>query len=133
MAKGARFRNTAAWLLQVLMTAAFVSIGLGKFGDPSWERSFARWGYPAGSHLAVGAVELVLGAMLIVPKLSGYAALGLSTVMAGAVATHAVAGQPWTRPLPHLGLLLAVAALRWPRRWRPGRATPSAAPTPARG
>jgi hypothetical protein len=51
--------------------------------------------------------------------------------MAGAVATHAVAGEPWTRPLPHLSLLLAVAALRWPRRWRPG-APPAEAPSPAR-
>jgi uncharacterized membrane protein YphA (DoxX/SURF4 family) len=131
MAIGVTVRNAAAWLLQVLLAAAFVAIGVAKFGDAAWERHFARWGYPAGSHLVVGAVELGLGVLLPVPRLASYAALGLSAVMAGAVATHAVAGEPWTRPLPHLSLLLAVAALRWPRRWRPG-APPAEAPSPAR-
>lgn len=128
MTKGAKVRNVAGWLLQILMAVAFVGIGLAKFGDPAWERNFARWGYPAGFHLVIGAVEFLLGVLLIVPKLTSYAALGLAAVMAGAVATHATAGQAWTRPLPHLTLFLILAALRWPRRWRPNAERGGAAP-----
>ena len=118
MTLGQRVRKIATWGLQALLAVAFLSIGFGKFGDASWERSFVRWGYPAGSHLVVGGIEMAGGALLLVPRLSTYGALMLATVMLGAMATHAMAGQsPW-RPAPHLVLLLLLAWLRWPSRWR---------------
>ena len=107
------------WLLQLLIAAAFISIGLGKFGDSFWERSFQQWGYPPGSHLVIGAIELVCGALILIPRLTTYAASVLAVVMIGAMATHAIAGQSWTRPAPHLCLLLAVAFVRRRDRWRP--------------
>ena len=125
MAAGQRIRRVVGWLLQLLMAAAFVSIGLGKFGDPSWERAFARWGYPAGSHLVVGALECLGGVLMLVPRLTSYAALFVAMIMVGAIATHAHAGQPWTRPVPHLCVLLLLAAVRWRDRWRPSPATPT--------
>jgi uncharacterized membrane protein YphA (DoxX/SURF4 family) len=119
MAVGQKIRSVVGWLLQLLMAAAFVSIGLGKFGNPSWERAFARWGYPPGSHLIVGALEFLGGVLILVPRLTSYAALFVATIMVGAIATHALAGQPWTRPVPHLCVLLLLAAVRWRDRWRP--------------
>jgi uncharacterized membrane protein YphA (DoxX/SURF4 family) len=65
-----------------------------------------------------GIIEMGCGLLLIIPKASTHAALALSGVMLAAIATHAAAGQPWTRPLPHLTLLLILAAARWHSRWR---------------
>jgi putative oxidoreductase len=126
-----RIRRVAGWLLQVLMAAAFVAIGLGKFGSPFWERSFARWGYPAGAHLVVGVVEIIGGVLILVPRFTSYAAFGLATVMVGAIVTQARAGEMWTRPVPHLVVLLLLAALRWPERWRrsPASSMPGVAAT----
>jgi uncharacterized membrane protein YphA (DoxX/SURF4 family) len=104
-------------VLQGLLALAFVSIGIGKFIEPFWARSFERWGYPPGFHLVTGVVEVGCGLLLLVPRLSSYAALALGGVMAAAAATHAMAGQAWTRPLPHLAMLLLLAWVRWPRRW----------------
>jgi uncharacterized membrane protein YphA (DoxX/SURF4 family) len=125
MAIGQRLRTIAAWLLQILLAAAFVSIGLGKFGDPSWARAFARWGYPPGSHLLIGSLECLGGVLMLVPRLASYAALFVAMIMGGAIATHALAGQPWTRPLPHLCVLLLLAAVRWRDRRRPSSAASS--------
>jgi DoxX-like family len=43
------------WLLQILMAAAFVLIGVAKVADPAWTRNFARWGYPDGFYMVIGA------------------------------------------------------------------------------
>jgi uncharacterized membrane protein YphA (DoxX/SURF4 family) len=116
MAFLAKARGVAGWALQVLLAFAFVSIGLGKFNDPSWARSFERWGYPHGFHLVTGVIEAACGVLLLVPRVTSYAALALGGVMVAAAATHMMAGQPWTRPLPHLTLLMMLAWLRWKRR-----------------
>jgi uncharacterized membrane protein YphA (DoxX/SURF4 family) len=116
MAFLAKARVVAGWALQVLLAFAFVSIGLGKFNDPSWARSFERWGYPHGFHLVTGVIEAACGVLLLVPRLTSYAALLLGVVMVAAAATHMMAGQPWTRPLPHLTMLMILAWLRWKRR-----------------
>ena len=39
----------ALWIVNVLAAAAFVAIGLAKFGLPEWAINFERWGYPDGS------------------------------------------------------------------------------------
>lgn len=119
------------WLLQVFLAAVFIAVGLGKFGDLSWERRFDRWGYPSGSHVLVGVVELVAGALLLVPRLTTYAALLLAVVMFGAIVTHAVAGERWINPLPHLCLLLLVAFVRRRDRWRLGAVPAVRGETPA--
>ena len=123
-----RLRIIAGWALQLLLAFAFVTIGLGKFGDPSWERSFVRWGYPQGSHLVIGVVEMAGGVLLLVPRLATYGAALLATVMIGAMITHATAGQPPWRPVPHLVLLLLLAWIRWPSRWRRAAAVVAGAP-----
>lgn len=111
-------RVVVSWLLQVVVGVAFVPIGLAKFNDPMWVRGFEHWGYPPAFRILIGLIETTAGVMLLVPRLTSYAALLLAAVMVGAIGTHAVAHQPWFRPLPHLTILLVLAWLRWPSRWR---------------
>lgn len=110
-------RVVFSWVLQVVVGLAFLPIGFGKFANPMWVRSFERWGYPDSFRILIGVVEVAAGLMLLVPRLTSYAALLLAAVMVGAIGTHAMAGQPWTRPIPHLTILLLLAWLRWPSRW----------------
>ena len=115
-----------SWIVQVLAAAAFVAIGIGKFADPNWARKFERWGYPDGFYLVVGLLELAGGVLLLVPKLSSYAAGLLGAVMIGALATHWLHGE--TRmlraPLPWLVVLTLIGIVRWSRAWRPRAPAP---------
>ena len=84
----------AVWTPIALLGPLFVLQGLFKFqANSPWPQMFANWGYPPGFHLVIGGVELLAGALLLVPRLSGYAALTLATVMAGACLTHVVHGE----------------------------------------
>jgi putative oxidoreductase len=113
-----RAKTVIGWVLQVLVGAMFVLIGLGKFGDPSWAQKFERWGYPPGSHLIVGIIEAGAGLALLVPRLTSYAAGVLVVVMAGAAVTHLVHGEMerLSPPLAYIVILSLVAWLRWPKR-----------------
>ena len=66
--------TAALWIVQILAAAAFVAIGIAKFASPEWARNFARWGYPDGFYLVIGALEVGGAMLLLVPKLSSYAA-----------------------------------------------------------
>lgn len=108
-------KTIVMWTLQVVIGAMFVLVGLMKFQDPSWQRSFARWGYPDGFYLAVGVLEALGGMALLVPRLTTYAALLLMTVMGGAVVTHLVHGELQRLPVPLVYLVL-IALIGWLRR-----------------
>ena len=84
-------RFLGLWVPTVLLGALFVMQGIMKLqpGSP-WPSMFERWGYPAGFHWVVGAIELLGGLLLFVPRLAGYAAVALGTVMVGAFLTHLV-------------------------------------------
>lgn len=105
----------AVWTLQIFVGLMFVMVGVMKFQDPTWARSFARWGYPDGFYMVVGVLEAVGGAAMLVPRLTTYAALLLMTVMAGAVLTHLVYGELQRLPVP-LVYLLVTALVGWLRR-----------------
>jgi putative oxidoreductase len=123
-------KTIVLWAVQVLIGGMFVLVGLMKFQDPSWARSFARWGYPDGFYLVVGVLEAVGGMALLVPRLTTYAALLLVTVMAGAVLTHLLHGELQRLPVA-LVYLLVVALIGWLRRKSalPLRAVPAASRT----
>jgi hypothetical protein len=85
-------------------------------GAGSIKTNFARWGYPAWSRLVVGAVEVTIAASALrgttdagARKLAGAGAL---LTMAGAIATHARAGDaPQNFIAPVVLGVLGVAAL----------------------
>ena len=117
------------WLLQILMAVGFVLIGVVKFADPSWARNFARWGYPDGFYMVIGALEAAGGLVLLVPRLTSYVAAMLGVIMIGASLTHWVHGEMArvTPPLMYLAVLIVVGTGRWRSAIRL-RATPA---TPA--
>ena len=102
------------WVLQVLLGALFVVLGAGKFADPTWQRNFARWGYPDGFYMVVGVLEALGGLMLFVPRLTSYAAAMLGIIMLGASLTHLVHGEMRrvAPPLVYLAVLAIVGIAR---------------------
>ena len=105
----------ALWALQILVGLLFVLIGTAKFLDSSWERNFARWGYPDGFYVVIGVLEAVGGVAMLAPRLTTYAALLLATIMAGAAVTHLVHGEMQRLSAP-LVYLVVVALVGWLRR-----------------
>jgi putative oxidoreductase len=117
------------WLLQLLLAVVMVGPGSQKFTGPVWERMFRAWGYPDGFYLVIGAVEVVAGIGLLIPRVASASAIMLAIVMAGAAATHIIHGdRDATGELVFMSLLIVVAVLRWRDRLRLGSRAPVAAP-----
>jgi putative oxidoreductase len=112
-----RVLSIALWALQALLTIMFAMAGLAKvFGDPAMVEMFATIGIGQWFRYVVGALEIAGAVGVLVPRLSGLAALGLLCLMAGATLTNLfVLGASPLLPL----VLLAVSALvAWVRRQR---------------
>ena len=125
-------RIGGTWLLQLLLAVVMVGPGSQKFTSPVWERMFRTWGYPDGFYLVIGAVEVVGGIGLLIPKLASFSAMILAVVMAGAAATQIFrGGRNGVGEIVFMVLLLAIAALRWRDRLRMGRPVAAAAPAGA--
>jgi uncharacterized membrane protein YphA (DoxX/SURF4 family) len=112
------------WLLSGLLAAVYLLAGGSKLaGAEQHVQSFARWGWPDWMRLAVGTVEVVSAALLLVPRVAFFGATALMVVMAGAIYTHLFrapgeAGMAVV-PLVLLGLNALVARAR--RHDRRGR------------
>lgn len=125
-----RAKNITLWIVQALVALFFVA-GAARsklFGAPYTVELFDDIGAGQWLRYAVGTLELAGGLGLLVPALSGLAALGLGVVMAGAAFTEAVLlGQisGVVAPLVLLILLVVIARGRWytvralPDRLRP--------------
>jgi uncharacterized membrane protein len=113
----ARASNVTLWVLQAVLAFQFAGGGLLKLtGSPELVDLFATIGAGQWLRYVVGALEVAGAVGLLVPRLSGLAALGLAALLVGATATNLfVLGEsPW---LP-IGLLLVSALIargRWPR------------------
>jgi putative oxidoreductase len=118
------------WLLTVLLAVVMVGPGSQKFTSPVWERMFRAWGYPDGFYLVIGAIEVVAGIGLLVPKVASVSALMLAVLMAGAAATQLLrGGRNGIGEIVFMLLLLGIAAIRWPDRLR--LASPASTTAPA--
>jgi uncharacterized membrane protein YphA (DoxX/SURF4 family) len=107
------------WLLTILLAVLMVGPGSQKFTGNTWERMFRAWGYPDGFYLVIGAIEVVCGVGLLIPKLASYNAIVLAMVMIGAAATHVVhADRNPTGEIVFATLLGVIAWLRWHDRLR---------------
>jgi uncharacterized membrane protein YphA (DoxX/SURF4 family) len=114
-APAARATNVALWVLQAVLALQFAGGGLAKLaGAPELVDMFANIGAGQWLRYLVGALEVVGAVGLLVPRLSGLAAVGLAGLMVGATITNLfILGEsPW---LP-VGLLL-VSALIARGRW----------------
>ncbi len=116
-----RIVGTAAlWIVNVLAAAAFVAIGQVKFGMPEWAIKFERWGYPDGFYMVIGALEIAGGVLLLVPRVSSYAAALLGAILIGAAATHALNAETSriAPPLMWLAVMTLIGVARRRRAWR---------------
>ncbi len=122
---GGRAANAALWALQTLLALVFAMAGLAKVGgDPAMVEMFATIGVGQWFRYVVGALEISGAVGVLIPRLSGMAALGLVCLMAGAVLANLfVLGAS---PLLPLGLLVGSAVVAFGRRPRTGAPAGSA-------
>jgi putative oxidoreductase len=118
----------ALWICQALLALMFVYAGAAKFTSPLWPRMFARWGYPDHFYLVIGAVEVVAGVALLVPRLATGASIVLVVVMIGAGATHVIFHEN-QRLIQIVVMSLMLGAIAFGRRadafWRKGARAPA--------
>lgn len=76
------------WLITALMAFAMTGSGIQKFTRPAWERMFRVWGYPDGFYMVIGAIEVIAGIGLLIPRIASYCGATLSIVMIGAAITQ---------------------------------------------
>jgi uncharacterized membrane protein YphA (DoxX/SURF4 family) len=110
----ALFKRVVVWVLQILLMIVMVGPGIQKFTAPIWQRMFRAWGYPEHFYLVIGAVEVVCGLGLLVPRIASASAIVLMAVMAGAAVTRLMNGGSGVGELVFFTLLGVVAYVRWP-------------------
>ncbi len=112
-----RTLGIALWVLQALLAFQFAMAGLAKvFGSPAMVEMFAIIGIGQWFRYVVGALELAGAVGVLIPRLSGLAALGLVGLMAGAILTNVlVLGTSPLLPIVLLVVSSMVAWGRWPR------------------
>jgi len=112
-------KTAGTWLLQVLMAVMMAGPGIQKFTSPVWQRMFRVWGLPEHFYLVIGAIEVIAGAGLLVPRTAAPSALALMAVMAGAFFTQITHGRNGLGEIVFFVLLGVIAYLRrgyWIRR-----------------
>jgi len=109
-----KLKIVALWVVQALMALVMVGPGVQKFTSPVWQRMFRVWGYPDHFYLVIGAIEVVAGLGLLVPRLATPAALVLMCVMLGAAITRGLNGVNPVGELVFFTLLGVIAYARRP-------------------
>jgi uncharacterized membrane protein YphA (DoxX/SURF4 family) len=111
----ARAKLVVLWIVSILLAVVMVGPGTQKFTSPTWERMFRAWGYPENFYLVIGAIEVVGGIGLLIPKTASASGLVLSVVMIGAAITQRMNGsRNGVGELVFAALLLVIAYARWP-------------------
>lgn len=112
-----RAANIALWVAQALLAALFAFAGLGKLlGSQEVIAAFDQIGLGQWFRYFTGAAELSGAVGLLIPRLSGLAALGLVCVMIGAVIAHLLVLPPPVLALVPVALgslLVLIARARW--------------------
>ncbi|SDD07089.1 DoxX family protein [Glycomyces harbinensis] len=113
-----RALNVTLWVLQILLAIFIIAASAAPklIGHESAAEGFDLIGWGDWFMYAIGAVELAGGVGLLVPRLAGPAAIGLSLLMVGAAIFNAtVLDYPVYTPLILLVLFVFIA---WGRRDR---------------
>jgi putative oxidoreductase len=116
-----RLPKAAVWALAILLAVVFVRAGISKLAGPSaseWAGRLAHWGYPPYARYVIGALEILGGLGVLIPRFRRGAAPILVALMIGALCTHAVHGEV-PRLIPPL-VLGGLAFALYSSRPRPG-------------
>lgn len=110
-----RTGNVALWVLQGIAALAFLLAAMGKFtGAEQIVASFEAIGFGVWFRYLIGVLEVAGAVALLVPRLSGVAALAFVGLMVGATIVQLfVVGSGVAAPLV---TLLLVAVIAWGRR-----------------
>jgi putative oxidoreductase len=109
--------DRALWGLQVAIFLLFIAAGGTKLIGMGFQLdSFEKIGFGQWLRYVVGTLEVTLGVALLVPRLVGVAALGLTGMMVGAVFTELFLKQE--NPTFAIVTLIAVGVTAWLRRDR---------------
>ncbi|MFG1910625.1 DoxX family protein [Kribbella sp. NPDC048928] len=103
------------WVVQVLLASQFVMAALPKLsGDPVMVDLFNEVGVGQWLRYVVGVLELAGAIGLLIPRLCGLAALGLTLLLVGASLTNLIAlGASPAIPIVYL---LVASVIAWFRR-----------------
>ena len=106
--------NIALWVMRALMAALFLFAAyMHLSGGPMAVEEFGKVGLGDWLRIVTGVLELVGGALILVPAYSALAALLLLCVDAGAfVSQLAVIHDDWIHPLPIAAILIAIVYLQ---------------------
>jgi putative oxidoreductase len=100
--------NITLWVAQVLLAAFFAFAGASKLlGEPTVVESFRSIGFGEWFRYLTGTCEFAGAVGLLIPRLSGVAALGLVGVMVGATLTNLFL-LPGMAPVAVVTVLLGV-------------------------
>jgi putative oxidoreductase len=114
-----RALTTTLWTGQVLLAVFFAVAAAPKLlGDPTTVASFETIGFGQWLRYLTGACELAGAIGLLIPRLSGLAALGLAGVMLGATATNLFL-LPGMAPIAVITALLGVVFILIARARKP--------------
>jgi putative oxidoreductase len=111
-----RGAHITLWVLQVLLALVFIGAGMSKLGGaPEMIVMFDDIGAGQWFRYVTGILEVAGAVGLLIPRLRGLAALGLSVLMACAtVITIFFLYDPVWMPLAVLVMCIVVAWGRWP-------------------
>ena len=121
-------RASALWVPSILLGFLFINQGIMKLQpDSPWVGKFDEWGYPNEFLLVTGAMELLGGIMLFVPRVARFGSVLLGVVMVGACLTHVVNGETTGTIVTSVifAILVTLARVRWPRQHLPVATEPS--------
>jgi len=109
-------KTVALWIVRILVAFVFIAAGFRKLmGGEAVAEMFQHWGFPDKFYYFIGAVELLGGIGLLIPRWTGYAAILLFGNMIGAIITHWTHNEAESLPLPVL-LLILLAILAYAKR-----------------
>jgi uncharacterized membrane protein YphA (DoxX/SURF4 family) len=113
----AKIINVFLWVLQIGAAGMFLMVGFLKLsGNPQLVGLFKAIGLGQWFRYLTGSLEVAGAILLLIPRISGLAALMLAGVMVGAVITHVfiVGGSPLGATI----LLIVTGLVAWGRRRR---------------
>src|SRR5687768_13887453 len=112
-------RETATWILTLMLCAMFLNAGIRKFfEDGGWSCAFRNWGLPVWFRIVIGVVVTGAAVLLLTPRTVPYGAATIITVMIGAIGMFAMHGRMQHSVPAVVSLVVAgiVLALRWKAR-----------------